>query len=75
LAKIEGAVLIPLSTLPLHLDQLDLDAEIMVYCHLGMRGAEAVKFLLQKGFRHARNLVGGIDAWSIEIDPTVPRYE
>ncbi len=74
MAKIEGSVLIPLGTLPGSLDQLNRDAEIVAYCHRGMRSADAVGFLLQQGFPKVKNLVGGIDIWSVEIDPSVPRY-
>ncbi len=74
LAKIEGATLIPLGTLPNSLNQLDPNEEIVALCHKGMRSADAVGFLLQQGFSNVKNLVGGIEAWSIEIDPSVPRY-
>jgi rhodanese-related sulfurtransferase len=74
LAKIEGAILIPLGTLPQSLDKLDRNSEIVAYCHHGMRSADAVGFLLQQGYTNVKNLVGGIDAWSIHVDPSVPRY-
>ena len=74
LAKIEGSVLIPLGTLPQSLDQLDPNSEIVAYCHRGMRSADAVGFLVQQGFSNVKNLIGGIDAWSLEIDQAVPRY-
>lgn len=74
LAKIEGSILIPLGTLPQSLDKLDRQAEIIAYCHHGMRSADATGFLLQQGFTNVKNLVGGIDAWSVQVDPSVPRY-
>lgn len=74
LAKIEGSVLIPLGELPSSLEKLDQDAEIVALCKMGMRSADAVMFLLQQGFSNVKNLVGGIDAWSVEIDQSVPRY-
>ncbi|MEW6543140.1 MAG: rhodanese-like domain-containing protein [Nitrospirota bacterium] len=74
LAKIAGSVLIPLGTLPQSLDRLDREAEIIAYCHHGMRSADATGFLLQQGFKNVKNLVGGIDAWSLQVDPSVPRY-
>lgn len=74
LAKIEGSVLIPLGELPSSLEKLDQDAEIVALCKMGMRSADAVMFLLQQGFTNVKNLVGGIDAWSVEIDQSVPRY-
>ena len=74
LAKIEGSVLIPLGELPTSLEKLDQDAEIVALCKMGMRSADAVMFLLQQGFSNVKNLVSGIDAWSVEIDQPVPRY-
>jgi rhodanese-related sulfurtransferase len=74
LAKLDGSVLIPLGTLPQSLEKLDRDVEIVAYCHHGMRSADAVGFLLQQGFTNVKNLVGGIDAWSVQVDPSVPRY-
>jgi rhodanese-related sulfurtransferase len=74
LAKIEGSILIPLGTLPQSLDKLDRNSEIIAYCHHGMRSADATGFLLQQGFSKVKNLVGGIDAWSLQIDSGVPRY-
>ena len=67
-------VLIPLGDLPSSLEKLDQDAEIVALCKIGMRSADAVTFLLQQGFKNVKNLVGGIDAWSVEIDQSVPRY-
>ena len=74
LAKIEGSVLIPLATLPGSLEKLDPQAEIIAYCHHGMRSADATAFLLQQGFSNVKNLIGGIDAWSLQVDVSVPRY-
>ena len=74
MAKIEGSVLLPLGELPVSLEKLDRGAEIVALCHKGMRSADAVGFLLQQGFTSVKNLVGGIDAWSVEIDSSVPRY-
>lgn len=74
LAKLEGSILIPLGTLPHSLAKLDRNAEIIAYCHHGMRSADATGFLLQQGFPNVKNLVGGIDAWSVQVDNSVPRY-
>lgn len=74
MAKIEGSVLIPLGTLPDSLEQLSRDDEIVAICHLGMRSQSATEFLLQQGFMKVRNLIGGIDAWSVQVDASVPRY-
>lgn len=74
LAKIKNSILIPLGTLPQSLAQLNRDSEIIAICHHGMRSADATSFLLQQGFQNVKNLVGGIDAWSVQVDATVPRY-
>ena len=74
MAKIEGSTLIPLGELPNSLEKLNRDDEIVALCHRGMRSADAVGFLLQQGFSNVKNLIGGIDSWSIEIDSSVPRY-
>lgn len=74
LAKLNGSMLIPLGTLPQSLNKLDRDSEIICICHHGMRSADATNFLLQQGFQKVKNLVGGIDAWSAQVDRTVQRY-
>lgn len=73
--KIPGAMHLPLGRVPLEAHELlDPESEIVVYCHHGMRSAQAQKFLLEHGFKNVKNLTGGIEAWSVEIDPSVKRY-
>ena len=74
IAKISGAQLIPLGTLASEYKKLDPNAEIVMHCHMGMRSMDATQFLLQQGFKNVKNLTGGINAWSQQIDPSVPRY-
>ncbi len=74
IVHINGARLIPLNTLPHHVDSLPSDQEIVVYCHHGQRSLYAVAYLQQNEFTAAKNLIGGIDQWAAEIDPTLPRY-
>ena len=74
IARIEGARLIPLATLESRLTELAQDREIVVHCKLGGRSAQAVRRLRAAGFRNAVNLAGGIERWSAEVDPEVPRY-
>lgn len=75
LARLEGEVLhIPLHLLPLHLEELDPAAEYAVLCHHGARSWQAVQYLRSRGFERPRNVEGGIDRWSVLIDPAVPRY-
>lgn len=73
-AKIEGSVLIPLNQLSERLDELDKTHDIVVICHHGMRSLQAANYLVHYGFEHVSNLVGGIDAWSLQCDSKVPRY-
>lgn len=56
------------------LDGLPRDALVVFYCHKGSRSQQAAEYLRGRGFRNVHNLAGGIDAWSLEIDPAVPRY-
>jgi len=74
IVHLEGAQLIPLNTLPHHVDNLPSDQEIVVYCHHGTRSLYATAYLQQNGFPDAKNLAGGIDQWAAEIDPTLRRY-
>ncbi|HUN67132.1 MAG TPA: MBL fold metallo-hydrolase [Bacteroidota bacterium] len=69
-----GGTLIPMREIPARLSELEPSEEIIVHCHHGSRSQRVVDFLYEKGFRNVKNLVGGIDAWSVEIDQTVPRY-
>jgi adenylyltransferase/sulfurtransferase len=74
LARIDGANLIPLGELPQRANELDRSADIFVLCHSGMRSARAAEFLRSTGFARVASVAGGIDAWSEEVDPSVPRY-
>jgi adenylyltransferase/sulfurtransferase len=74
IARIDGARLIPLSELPGRLSEIDGRAEIVTHCHHGMRSLAALDLLRGAGFANVRSLQGGIDAWSVDVDPEVPRY-
>lgn len=74
LAALEGAVHIPMREVPQRLHELDRETALVVVCHGGARGRQVAGYLLGAGFEHVFNLTGGIDAWSQEIDPQVPRY-
>jgi rhodanese-related sulfurtransferase len=74
LCRIAGAKLIPLGTLPANLNTL-LDAdEVICYCHHGIRSLDAAVWLRQQGVESAKSMAGGIERWSVEVDPNVPRY-
>ncbi|MDB4885668.1 MAG: Molybdenum cofactor biosynthesis protein MoeB [Gemmatimonadetes bacterium] len=74
IARLPDARLVPLNSLPQAVHSLDREAELVVYCHHGVRSAAAAAWLRDHGFAHVRNLTGGIDRWSVEIDPAVRRY-
>lgn len=69
-----GGTPIPLGELPERMEELDKGREVIVYCHTGQRSGRAVAYLRDRGFSRARNLLGGIEAWSQLIDKSVPRY-
>lgn len=74
IARIDGAKLIPLGEIAERVNELQRERPIVVHCHSGQRSAQAVQLLQQRGFANVYNLEGGIDAWSDQIDPSVPRY-
>ena len=74
LAVIEPSLHIPMREVPERLSELPMDREIVVYCHGGARSAMIAAFLETHGYRGVANLGGGIDAWSVRVDPKVPRY-
>ncbi|MHB1935641.1 MAG: rhodanese-like domain-containing protein [Acidobacteriaceae bacterium] len=75
LCVLPGARLIPMGDLPSRAHrELDPDAHIVVYCHLGMRSLSAVLWLREQGFDRAQSLAGGIEAWARAVDPTMARY-
>lgn len=74
IARIDGAKLIPLGEITERVSELQRERPIVIHCHSGRRSAEAVRLLQQRGFANVYNLEGGIDAWSDQIDPNVPKY-
>ena len=74
ICRLPGSILIPLGQLGQRLDELNSDDEIVVHCKLGGRSAKAVEQMEKAGFTNVKNLVGGIDRWSQEVDSSVPRY-
>lgn len=70
------STLIPLGELSERVDEIAgwKDKEVVVYCHHGVRSLHAIAFLRTQGFQKLRNLTGGIDRWSLEVDPEAPRY-
>ena len=74
IAHIAGARLIPLRELPGRLAELSGHGDIVTLCHHGTRSIKALEILKAAGFAKVRSLKGGIDAWSVTVDPSVPRY-
>jgi rhodanese-related sulfurtransferase len=74
ICHIEGAVLIPMGTIPANLQKLDTDEDVICFCHHGMRSMDVANWLRAQGVKSAKSMAGGIDRWSLEIDPKVPRY-
>jgi rhodanese-related sulfurtransferase len=72
--KLPGAVLVPLDRVNDLLEEYEPDADLVVYCHHGIRSLNAVMFLRSNGFTRVKSLAGGIDHWSQVIDPSCPRY-
>lgn len=64
----------PMNQVPRRVAELDPAQPILCICHHGMRSAQVVAFLERAGFDSVYNLAGGIDAWSVQVDPAVPRY-
>ena len=74
--KIAGAELLPLGDLSArHAAVLtNLSEPVVIHCHHGMRSAKATIFLRQKGYKNVWSMARGIEGWSLEVDPAVPRY-
>jgi rhodanese-related sulfurtransferase len=73
-ASLAGAVAIPMREIPARSNELDDEAPIVCMCHHGARSANVGMFLESRGFTNVFNLQGGIDAWSRQVDPSVPTY-
>jgi rhodanese-related sulfurtransferase len=77
LARLPDAELIPMRTVPAELSRLDAradDTPLIVFCHHGVRSLNVVHWLREQGVGACQSMAGGIDRWSVEIDPLVPRY-
>jgi rhodanese-related sulfurtransferase len=76
LVRLPGARLLPMSQIQARLDELTplRQQRIVVHCHHGGRSEQVMYWLRRQGFSRVQNMVGGIDAWAVEIDPALPRY-
>ncbi|MCC6580517.1 MAG: rhodanese-like domain-containing protein [Phycisphaeraceae bacterium] len=75
-AQIAGTMLIPLAELASRLLEIDgcRNRPVVIHCHHGQRSLQAATILRNSGFTNVKSMAGGIDLWSIDIDPSVPRY-
>ncbi len=72
--RIEGARLIPMRSVPAALAELDDDRPVIAFCHHGVRSLQVANWLREHGIDEAYSMAGGINAWSVQVDPSVPRY-
>lgn len=73
-SRLPDVVHVPLGELAARISELDRDADWVVICRVGGRSGQAVQFLLAQGFRHVRNLVGGMNGYAQAVDPSLPIY-
>lgn len=74
IVSLDGALAIPMNTLPENLDKLSKKGALVIMCHHGPRSAQVTGWLRQQGYDNAMNLDGGINQWAVEIDPQVGTY-
>ncbi len=74
IASIDGTLKIPMNSVPVRINELDPEKELIIICKSGMRSARVCDYLADKNFKKLVNLKGGIKAWAKEIDPSVPIY-
>jgi adenylyltransferase/sulfurtransferase len=74
IARMNGTELVPMNTFTEHYKNLDMTRKIVVFCHHGSRSYSVCQFMIQNGFENVYNLEGGINAWSLQIDNSIPLY-
>jgi len=73
-ARVEGSILVDQNIAQEIMQSWPKDTQIVTICHHGMRSLDAASYLRGHGFTNTKSMMGGIDAWSVQIDPSVPRY-
>jgi rhodanese-related sulfurtransferase len=73
-ACVPSAVTIPMGDITTRRVELDSNIPVAVLCHSGVRSARVASYLISNGFERVANISGGIDAWSLDVDPEIPRY-
>jgi rhodanese-related sulfurtransferase len=71
---IEGALPMPMNTVPARQEELDPEAPVVCICHHGARSMQVAAFLERNGFTQVANLTGGVHAWAVQVDGTMPTY-
>jgi rhodanese-related sulfurtransferase len=74
IGHLQGALHVPLGELTRRVGELDPAAPTVCICHHGQRSARAAAWLASQGFERVYNLSGGVERWSLEVDPNMPRY-
>lgn len=74
IAHVKGTQLLPMSELQQRFTELDPNQQYYIHCHHGGRSMRVLQFLRQQGFKYLKNVAGGIDAWSDQVDSSVPKY-
>ena len=72
--RIAGSMLAPMNTIPARAQELDRESDTVVICHHGTRSFQVGLFLERNGFSKLYNLMGGVNAWADQVEPTMPRY-
>ena len=71
---IAGSTQIPMHLIPIRVGEIDDDREIVCICHHGARSMQVAAFLERNGFANVTNLTGGVHAWAVQVDPSMPKY-
>jgi len=74
IAAVPGSIRIPMAEVPSRQSELDDSVPVAVLCHSGVRSARVAGYLVAQGFSRVVNIAGGIDAWALEVDDSMPRY-
>ena len=72
--SIGGSTPMPMNSVPARLMELEEEAEIVCVCHHGVRSMHVARYLERNGFTNVTNLTGGIHAWAVHVDPSMPQY-
>jgi len=72
--KIAGSTQIPMHLIPVRVGEIDDDREVVCICHHGARSMNVAAFLERNGFSNVTNLTGGVHAWAVQVDPSMPKY-